>query len=169
VVDHQLHLQEKVELAHLEPSVCVQPGASVRQALGLMKQQSAGSCLICAKDKAGTDKAGTDKAGADKLTGIFTERDALKLLASGADLDRPIETVMSRDPATARATDTVASAIEKMSRGGYRRLPVVDAQGQPVGVIGVAGIVHFLVEHFPQTVYNLPPKPNPAMPEREGA
>jgi CBS domain-containing protein len=159
VVDHQLHLQEKVELAHLEPSVCVQPGASIREVLGLLKRQSAGSCLVCAPGA----------GGRGKLVGIFTERDALKLLAASSDLDRPIETVMSRDPATARATDTVASAIEKMSRGGYRRLPVVDAQGQPVGVVGVAGIVHFLVEHFPQTVYNLPPKPNPAMPEREGA
>ncbi len=154
MVDQQLHLQEKVELAHLEPSVCVQPSASIREVLGLLKRQSAGSCLVCAKGK---------------LVGIFTERDALKLLAAGGDLDRPIETVMSRDPATARSTDSVASAIEKMSRGGYRRLPVVDAQGQPVGVIGVAGIVHFLVEHFPQTVYNLPPKPNPVMLEREGA
>ncbi len=162
MVDHQLHLHEKVELAHLEPSVCVQPGASIREVLGLLKRQSAGSCLVCAPNSAAAE-------GPVKLVGIFTERDALKLLAAGGDLDRPIETVMSRDPATARSSDTVASAIEKMSRGGYRRLPVVDAQGQPVGVIGVAGIVHFLVEHFPQTVYNLPPKPNPAMPEREGA
>ncbi len=161
MVDQQLHLQEKVELAHLEPSVCVQPGASIREVLGLLKRQSAGSCLVCGP---------TNQDAVMKLMGIFTERDALKLLAAGGgDLDRPIETVMSRNPATARASDTVASAIEKMSRGGYRRLPVLDDQGQPVGVVGVAGIVHFLVEHFPQTVYNLPPKPNPAMPEREGA
>jgi len=154
VVEQQLYLQEKVELTSLEQAVRVDPAASIRHVLELMKQQAAGSCLVCANGK---------------LVGIFTERDALKLLATSADLDRPIETIMSRNPKTARSTDTVASAIEKMSRGGYRRLPVVNEEGQPVGVIGVAGIVHFLVEHFPQTVYNLPPNPNPAMPEREGA
>jgi CBS domain-containing protein len=154
VVDQQLHLHERVDLTDLERPVCVEPSAPIRQVLGLLKQQAAGSCLICSQDK---------------LLGIFTERDATKLLASGGDLSRPIEAVMTRNPQTACATDTVASAIEKMSRGGYRRLPVVDDAGKPVGVVGVTGIIHFLVQHFPQTVYNLPPHPNPVMPEREGA
>jgi CBS domain-containing protein len=154
VVDHQLHLHEAVETAHLEQPLCVEPTTPLRQALGLLKQQATGSCLVCAQGK---------------LVGIFTERDATKLLAEAGNLDRPIETVMTRGPQTARSTDTVASAIEKMSRGGYRRLPVVDGQGKPVGLVSVAGIIHFLVQHFPQTVYNLPPNPNPVMPEREGA
>jgi CBS domain-containing protein len=154
VVEQQLHLHEKVEMTDLERPVCVEPSTSIRQVLGLLKQQSAGSCLVCSQDK---------------LLGIFTERDATKLLSSGGDLNGPIETVMTRSPQTARTTDSVASAIEKMARGGYRRLPVVNETGKPVGVIGVPGIVHFLVQHFPQTVYNLPPHPNPVMPEREGA
>jgi CBS domain-containing protein len=154
VVEQQLHLHEKVEMTDLEQPVCVEPSTPIRQVLGLLKQQSAGSCLVCSQDK---------------LLGIFTERDATKLLSSGGDLSRPIEAVMTRAPRTARTTDSVASAIEKMARGGYRRLPVVDSSGKPVGVIGVPGIVHFLVQHFPQTVYNLPPRPNPVMPEREGA
>ena len=154
MVDHQLHLHEAVETADLEQPLCVEPSISIRQVLGLLKQQGAGSCLVCAQGK---------------LVGIFTERDATKLLAEAANLDRPIETVMTRGPKTARSTDSVASAIEKMSRGGYRRLPVVDAQGKPLGMVSLAGIVHFLVQHFPQTVYNLPPNPKPVMPEREGA
>jgi CBS domain-containing protein len=154
VVEQQLHLHEKVTLADMEPPHCVSPSASVRQVLAQLKQNSGGSCLICV---------------ADRLVGIFTERDALRLLAAGGDLDRPIETVMGRTPQTARDTDTIASAIEKMSRGGYRRLPVLDGEGRPLGVISVAGIVHFLCQHFPQFVYNLPPNPNPAMAEREGA
>ncbi len=63
----------------------------------------------------------------------------------------------------------MAAAIRTMSVGGYRRLPVVDDQNRPVGMVNVADIVHYLCEHFPQAVYNLPPESQPAMHGREGA
>jgi hypothetical protein len=56
-----------------------------------------------------------------------------------------------------------------MDEGGYRHLPVVDEGGRPVGVLSVKRIVHYLVEHFPTTVYNLPPNPGAVPQEREGA
>ena len=37
------------------------------------------------------------------------------------------------------------------------------------GVIAVHGIVRYLVEHFPETVYNLPPNPKSVQRAREGA
>ena len=51
---------------------------------------------------------------------------------------------------------------------GTRRLPIVDAEGRPTGLVNIAGIIHWLVQHFPQAVYNLPPVPNPTTQEREG-
>jgi hypothetical protein len=48
-------------------------------------------------------------------------------------------------------------------------LPIVDDDGKPTGVVAVHGIVHYLVDHFPETVYNLPPDPNAAPKAREGA
>jgi hypothetical protein len=45
----------------------------------------------------------------------------------------------------------------------------VDESGRPKGVVAVHGIVHYLVDHFPATVYNLPPNPNDSTREREGA
>jgi CBS domain-containing protein len=70
---------------------------------------------------------------------------------------------------TLSADETVADAIKKMSDGGYRHLPIVDGGGQPAGLASVAGIVHYLVDHFPNTIYNLPPDPNATQREREGA
>ena len=55
-----------------------------------------------------------------------------------------------------------------MEEGGYRHLPVVDERG-PVGVLSVKRIVHYLVEHFPTTVYNLPPDPAVVPQQAEGA
>jgi CBS domain-containing protein len=122
--------------------------------LQLLRAQRTGAVLICE---------------GEKLVGILTERDALKLMASGADLSIPVREVMSREPVTILSTATVGEAIRVMSDGGYRHLPIVDGQGKPTGVVAVHGIVHYLVDHFPETVYNLPPDPKAAPRTREGA
>ena len=150
-----LHLDtEKVQ--HLLPAepLCVEPEVSVGEVLHRLRQCSRGSMLVC-------------EGG--KLVGIFTERDALRLMASAADLEVPIKSVMTPNPVCASVNDTVGNAIEKMSMGGYRRLPVIDDDGIPVGVIKVENILRYLVEHFPRIVYTLPPKPHQVTKQREGA
>ena len=134
--------------------LCVEPRVSIRDVFGQMKEQNAGAVLIC-------------RDGV--LAGIFTERDALRLMASGAGLDQPVERVMVAGPVTLSTSDTVGCAIEKMSSGGYRHLPIVDDEGHPVGLLKVSGILHYLVEHFPELIYTLPPQPHHSTQQREGA
>ncbi len=90
-------------------------------------------------------------------------------MASGQSTEVAIESLMSRDLQTLDDTATVGEAIRLMSQGGYRRLPIVSADGTPTGVAAVQGIVHYLVDHFPQTIYTLPPKPDSLTNDREGA
>jgi CBS domain-containing protein len=154
-VDFQLNLNtESVELTNPVMPVVVAPFELVREVLRTMRDQKTGSVLVC-RDR--------------QLIGIFTERDALRILATGADLDVPVENVMVRNPVTITKGDTVAAAIRKMSFGGFRRLPIVDGAGHPVGLVKASSVVHYLVEHFPQMVYTLPPRPHAATHEREGA
>jgi CBS domain-containing protein len=120
----------------------------------LLKQQATGAAMVCRDCK---------------LLGVFTERDALKLLADGSDLDQQVAAVMVRDPVTLRTDDTVGKAIGLMAAGGFRRLPVVDGQGRISGVLKVSGIIRYLVDHFPKTVYTLPPAPHHKTVQREGA
>ena len=68
-----------------------------------------------------------------------------------------------------RARLPIAAAVRKMEVGGYRHLPVVDGLGRPTGILSVKRIVHYLAEHFPATIYNLPPDPAVVPNEREGA
>ncbi len=104
------------------------------------------------------------------LRGIFTERDLLKrVLVGAADLDAPIRSCMTPDPVTIRLTDPVGLAFRRMHEGGYRRLPVVDAQGHAIGVVSVKRLVRYMADHFPLAVYNLPPKARQAQEAREGA
>ena len=154
-MDFQLHLEtETVDHCYPAKPLCAAPDDSIRSVLRLLRSARTGAAMICSDGK---------------LLGIFTERDALKLLAAGANLDVPVSSVMAQNPATLRSTDTVAKAISLMSTGGFRRLPIVDDEGKPVGLVKVSGILHYLVEHFPKVVYTLPPAPHHKMGEREGA
>ncbi len=154
-MDFQLSLEsEGVASAYPDQPLATTVDATVGQALQLLRAQRTGAVMICE---------------GVKLVGILTERDALKLMAAGADFSRPVSEFMSSPPATIPATATVAEAIRTMAEGGYRHLPMVDGAGRPTGVLAVHGIVHFLVDHFPATVYNLPPNPNASTKEREGA
>ncbi len=145
---------DTVDQANPAKPLCVDSHVTAREVLLLLKEQDRGCVLIC---------------NDEQLAGIFTERDALKLMAAGADLDVPIEKVMVRNPVTLSAGDTVGKAIAKMSFGGYRRLPIVDEAGRPVGQLKVSGILHYLAEHFPKLVYTLPPAPHHSTHQREGA
>jgi CBS domain-containing protein len=154
-VDFQLSLQsEGVGSAYPDQPLAASANENVGQVLQLLRAQRTGAVLICE---------------GEKLVGILTERDALKLMASGADLTVPVREVMSSEPATILSTATVGEAIRVMAEGGYRHLPIVDRDGKPTGMVAVHGIVHYLVDHFPETVYNLPPDPKAAPRAREGA
>jgi CBS domain-containing protein len=96
-----------------------------------------------------------------KLVGIFTERDVLTRDFFRDDSHTvAVETVMTRNPETLAADNSIAFALNKMSVGGYRHIPIVEHDGTPVGVLSVRDIVDFLVELFPADVFNLPPSPN---------
>jgi CBS domain-containing protein len=81
-----------------------------------------------------------------------------------------LKKVMTRDPESLRASDSVAYALQKMSVGRFRHVPLVDDQGIPVGMITTRDLVDFIVELCPEEILNLPPEPELAFhPEREGA
>jgi arabinose-5-phosphate isomerase len=88
-----------------------------------------------------------DAAG--RLVGLFTDSDLARLVErrNDAALDAPIGEVMSRSPATVRSGDRMTIAIEILTERKFSELPVVDAQGRPVGMIDVTDVVGMLPEH----------------------
>jgi CBS domain-containing protein len=133
----------------------VDPEQTVAEAVEVMRRRRVGCVLVCQ---------------GDRLVGLFTERDLMRrVLAVGQPLTLPVSACMTPDPTTVHPKSTVGAAVRHMEVGGYRHLPVVDEAGRPVGVLSVKRIVHYLVEHFPSTVYNLPPDPGVFPLEAEGA
>jgi CBS domain-containing protein len=146
---------ETVMAAYPEQPLIFAPNATVGEVLQLMRAQKTGSVLICDNSK---------------LAGIFTDRDALRWMANPTvGIDEPISKLMTVEPTTLPAETTVGAAIQKMSVGRYRHLPIVDDAACPTGMATVYGIVHYLVDHFPQTIYTLYPQPGQVSAEREGA
>ena len=66
-----------------------------------------------------------------KLVGIFTERDLLNKLTGkkASSQDTPVKELMSVNPEALHETDSVAMALNKMSMGRYRHIPVRKADG----------------------------------------
>ena len=152
---HEIHVPLH-SLMH--PPVTIDSGTSTQEAIDQMLDNKVGAILIVSDGV---------------LKGIFGERDVLlKILNKPlGDLRQiPIEQFMKADPQTAHVEDSLDTAILHMAEGGYRHIPIVNEQNQPVGMVSIRHIISYLVEHFPQEVLTLPPKPiNEAMKAREGA
>ncbi len=135
---------EPIQRLKLPPFPCVPRKTSLRDAIARMKAHRSGTVLI---------------GDADRLDGIFTERDVLmKLLGQTIDYDAPVERYMTTNPRTLGPHNTLAEAVRLMTEGKYRHLPIVDAAGKPLGLLGARDLVDFIAEHFPEEVMNLPPQ-----------
>jgi signal-transduction protein with cAMP-binding, CBS, and nucleotidyltransferase domain len=105
----------------------VSPDTSALEVIGKMKAVGVGCALVLENGK---------------LVGIFTERDLLnKLTGRDAQPDNTtVKELMSANPETLSERDSVATAVNKMSIGRYRHIPVRKADGS----YSVTSIKHVL-------------------------
>ncbi len=110
----------------------------------LLLEQKVGEAIRVLQEHRLGSVAVVDVSG--RLQGIFTERDVLlKVILKPLDpATVPLSRVMTANPQTATMTTTVAFALNMMSHGGYRHLPIVDDDHVPVGIISVKDIVDYL-------------------------
>ncbi len=113
--------REMAEIIRNRKPLTLRPGATVREACGHMHGNRVGAVLI------------TDENGS--LMGIFTGRDALRLLAEEQDASAlPVEQVMTKEPECLPPRHTAIDALRLMRDGGFRHVPVVD-NGVLVGIV----------------------------------
>lgn len=155
VIDGRLFSEPIKNLNRRAGRISVSPGMTIGETARIMKEHRIGCVLV-------------EEEG--RLLGIFTERDILtKLVGTGYDPAKvQVDSVMTKNPETLTPEDPIAFAVQRMSVGGYRHLPLVDATtGRPVGILSVKDIVDYLADYFPQEVLNIPPEPGmqPRTPE----
>ena len=116
------------DLSHLDQEFLgVSPDTSAIEVIRKMKKARVGCALVL---------------DAGKLVGIFTERDVLnKLGGKGQEAaTTAVKELMIADPETLHEKDSVAAALNKMSMGRYRHLPVQKDDGS----YSVTSIKHVL-------------------------
>jgi CBS domain-containing protein len=82
--------------------------------------------------------------------GILTDRDIVTAVIA-ADLNPNslfVEDVMSTDLVTAREDDSLLDLVRCMRRKGVRRIPVVGAQGELVGLAALDDVLDILVQEL---------------------
>ena len=107
--------------------VSIGPAHTLRDASNVMTQRSIGSVVVHDPDGAGP--------------GILTERDIVRAVASGVDLDQATAgDHLTTDSAYGSPGWSLDEASEAMRRGGFRHLVVVDGS-EVVGIISMRDIV----------------------------
>ena len=159
-IDAEL-FREPLSAIPVREAVVFSPDRTVTEAMRAMQREHRGCVVI-------TD----DGTQASKVIGIFTERDVLfRIVDKGRNpATLAIGEVMTPDPETLPVKSTVAYALNLMSVGGFRHIPVVDDEHRPAFVVSVRDVVEFLVAAFPREVMNLPTDLGRRTPSaREGA
>lgn len=109
--------------------------ASIFEAVQRMVEKKVGCVLIVEKDE---------------LIGVVTERDILYKAFALPEKDFSkisLETVMTANPETLKQEDTVAYALNRMSIGGYRHIPILEAN-KVCGLVSVQGILSYMTAHL---------------------
>jgi CBS domain-containing protein len=140
VLDQRMIREPIRSLAPPRP-LSLAPAAEVGDAIRMMREHRVG-CLLVVES--------------GRLIGIITERDLLLKLERG-DLARPVRELMTPDPEVLTPDDPIVYALNKMSVGGFRHVPLVDEMRRPVGIVSVKDIIDYIVDFFPNDVLTVPP------------
>ena len=114
----QVHAVKRAENGMIYDPVTIHKEATVRDALGLMKEYHIGGIPVVDNDR--------------KLVGIVTNRD----LRFERDLDRPISQVMTTENlVTTTQSTNLEEAADILQRHKIEKLPVIDSDGHLVGLV----------------------------------
>ncbi|MDF3193272.1 DUF294 nucleotidyltransferase-like domain-containing protein [Pseudomonas sp. 1928-m] len=125
-------VQLKVRKLISRQPVCVSLDTPVQQAAQLMTEQSVSSLVIVEGDAPGA-----------AMVGILTDRDLrTRVLAVGLASSAPISQVMTPEPFTVQADDSVFDAMLCMLRHNIHHLPVMQRR-RPIGLISLSDIIRY--------------------------
>jgi CBS domain-containing protein len=109
----------------------VEPGMQLDEAARQMHERNVGAVLVLTSER---------------VSGILTERDVLRAVATGDVTGTHVAAWMTHDPETIGPDDSTAHAASVMIHGGFRHLPVVDDAGRPVGIVSIRDLMRVTVD-----------------------
>jgi CBS domain-containing protein len=106
----------------------VTPATLISDVIALLAEKRIGAVVVIDTD--------------GKLVGILSERDIVRVLAAkaGAIFEMTADQLMTRSPKVTTPDTTVAVAMEMMTDGRFRHLPVVEGD-RLVGLVSIGDVV----------------------------
>ena len=101
--------------------ITASPSMTVKETIEMLYEKHIG-CVVSIDD---------DK----KCIGIFTERDAIRLVAENVQLDQPLDNVMTKNVVTIQEDSSINEARRVIYAHRIRHLPVVNQKGRLVGLL----------------------------------
>jgi CBS domain-containing protein len=107
------------------PAILASPAMMVADAVSRMVTQNVGAVAVANPDR--------------YVVGIFTERDVLRRVTHAClQTDAvPLCDVMTTMVETATPETKIEKALERMIRGHFRHLPIVDTSNRVIGIVSV--------------------------------
>jgi CBS domain-containing protein len=123
----------------LKPAVSIEPTASVMAAIGLMFEKHVGAAVVLEGGRA---------------DGIFTERDLMvKVVLNKLDPEKtPVSAVMTSPVVPIDVDASVADALRLMIDRHIRHLPVIDRDGQVLGMLSMRYLMREQIARLEQEV-----------------
>ena len=156
VLELAISVNEPIDDILFREPVIVKKDIKVSDAVALFNEKDVG-CVLVVDDR-------------NKLIGIFTERDVIrKIINKGLDINKEkIESYMTKRPDSLCPSDPIAYALNRMAAGGYRHVPLINEQNEPVGFLSVRDIIDHLADYYSNEILNLPPSPHTKQLSRDG-
>lgn len=119
--------------------MCAEPNTPLHQVAQMMVDYDCGGIPVCA-------------TGSRKLVGFLTDRDIVcRILAKGMNpLEKTAQDAMTSEIHTVFPETQVDDLIQRMEQYKVRRMPVIDSQGNIVGIIAQADLVRRAVSQQPE-------------------
>jgi CBS domain-containing protein len=138
------NIDDPISTLNLKTVLTVRSGTNLYDVIKMLNDNRIGATVIFDEKKS--------------ALGIFTERDILrKIIAKDLDLKKEIiDNYMTKDPETLSEEDPIAFALNKMSDGSYRHIPITK-NGVVRFMLSVKDIVDEIAFINRKRVLNLPP------------
>lgn len=117
----------KIDSMMVDNMVSASGDISVKEAIQMLHNRHIGSVVVIGKD--------------GSCEGIFTERDAIRVVATDVPLSTPLREVMTTNLKTVKQGVTFTEVKEIMRTHNIRHLPVTDEQGRVIGLLSLRRIL----------------------------
>jgi CBS domain-containing protein len=125
-----------------ENIMCIEPTADLAAAAKLLSAHRIGALMVL------------DAGG--RFVGILSERDIVRTMADigSAVLQLPVAQVMTRNVSTCDVNDSITSVMERMTKGKFRHMPVLD-NDRLAGLVSIGDALKWQMETIREHLHQL--------------